>query len=597
MKLISLQILGLGTTAWSSNKLNFGKRITQLFGPNGCGKTPIVQSIVFALGYKVEYRDDIIERCDYVILEVLVGGREFAIKRKLKGSFDVTVEERGGATAEFINEREYSRFLLSLWGLEDPVLTTVGDAATHIYSAQILPLFYLDQDHGYADEYYAAPKFIKSQYAESMRLVCKLGPKNSFDKRRAKSELKDKLEYLDRAVVRSEKLMEELTSDLGGARRPAQDIDHELQTSIDGLEALRESGGVSEQVNVELDTRIAQLQQQERTLGRERSDLEARVRGFGQIKHEIEVEADTLSLNEEARRIFASFDAICANENCGLFVRSSVTYGKSLLYLKDQIKDLERTNFAHQRRIDGISAELSALVSQISAARAARAESTTQSSVSSLVEVVSKLTEKVIKLRRARQIEGELVREETEYVVRLDERSKIQARLADLEGYASATNLDLLRIRHAICERIRFWLSVLRTPNVSLDVQMDSDFNVTFGGQKVAKFKGSTLTRIILSIRTAAFDIVTQADGTGPRFFILDTPRQQDISRDDLAEYIRKIQLLASERSAQVIFSTTNHRYDLGEDDAEWTPEFPGADHLMFLGARSNEVHDAEQSS
>lgn len=597
MKLVSLQIIGVGATAWSSNKLYFGKRITQLFGPNGCGKTPVVQSIVFALGYKVEYRDDILERCDYVILEVAVGGREFVIKRSVKGSFDVTVEERDGATAEFINEREYSRFLLSLWGLEDPVLTTVGDAKTHIYSAQILPLFYLDQDHGYADEYYAVPKFIKNQYAESMRLVYGLGPKNSFDKRRAKSELKDKLEYIDRAVIRSEKVMEELTSDLGGARRPVQDIERELQMSIDGLEALRESGGVSEQVNVELDTRIAQLQQQERVLGRERSELEARVRGFGQIRHEIKVEADTLSLNEEARRVFASFDAICANENCGLFVRSSVTYGKSLLYLKDQIKDLERTNSAHQRRIDEIAIELSALGAQVSATRAERAEFSSQSSVSSLVEVVSQLTEKVIQLRRARQIEGELVREETEYVGRLDERAKVQTRLADLEGHASAADLNLLKVRRALCERIQFWLDVLRTPNVSSDVQMDSDFNVTFGGQKVAKFKGSTLTRIILSIRTAAFDLVTQAEGLVPRFFLLDTPRQQDISRDDLAEYIRRIQLLASERSAQVIFSTTNHRYDLGDGDTEWTPEFPGADHLMFLGVQSNEVHVAEPSS
>ncbi|KRB08070.1 hypothetical protein [Lysobacter sp. Root690] len=546
-----------------------------------------MQSIVFALGYKVEYRDDIIERCDDVILEVMVSDRKFIITRKVKRPFDVIVEDPDGATAEFISEREYSRFLLSLWRLEDPVLTTVASASTHIYSPQILPLFYLDQDHGYSDEYYSAQKFIKNQYAEAMRLVFSLGPRNSFDKRRARNELKDQLEYLDRAIIRSEKSMAELVSDLGGPRRSVPEINLDLKVAIDGLEALRGGGDLSEQVDVELDIRIARLQKQGRELAQERLELEARVRGFEQIKHEIEVEADTLSLNEEARRVFASFDAICASENCGLFVRSSATYGKSLLYLKDQIKDLERSNLIHQRRTNEIVRELSRLDLEISTARQERLDSVNQSSVATLVGAVSQLTEQVIQLRRASQLEEELIRIESDYVAKLDEREKVHSRLSNLDAHSSAADLDLLRIRTAIAERIKFWLGVLRTPNVSLDVQVDRDFNVVFGGQKVTKFKGSTLTRIILAIRTAAFDVVTQPENPGPRFFILDTPRQQDISRDDLAEYIKQIKLLASERSAQVIYSTTNHRYDQGQDDTEWTPDFVGLDHPMFLGIES----------
>jgi len=597
MKLVSLQLIGIGATAWSSRKLVFGDRITQLYGPNGSGKTPIVQSIVFALGYKVEFRDDILERCDHVLLEVRVGEREFVIRRGLKGAFHVTVEERGGTTAEPINEREYSRLLLSLWGFDDPGLTTVGDKATHIYSTQILPLFFLDQDHGYAQEYYSDSRFIKSQYAEAMRLIFGLVPKHAFDKRRLKNELKEKLEYLDRAVIRSERVMEELGSDLGAPRRPAPDIERELQAAVASLDSLRESGGASEQISLELDTYIVQLQQQERVLVRERSDLEARVRGFGQIRHEIEVEANSLSLNEEARRVFATFDAICANENCGLFVRSSVSYGKSLLYLKDQIKDLERTNSAHQRRINEVEAELSVLAEQISSVRARRAELTDQSPVASLVEVVSQLTERVIQLRRAHRIEDELGQLESEYVVKLDERAKVQTRLGDLEGNSGVADLELLKVRNALCERIRHWVDVLRTSNVSPEVQMDGDFNVTFGGQKISKFKGSTRTRLVLAIRTATFDLITSSVEHAPHFFVLDTPRQQDISRDDLAEYITKLQKLASERSAQVIYSTTNHRYALGEGDAEWTPDFPGAEHHMFLGTQPSKTEHGDLPS
>lgn len=585
MKLVSLEVVGLGPAGWSSGRLAFGRRSTQLFAENGSGKTPIVQAIVFALGYKVDFRDDIIEHCDRVILEVAVDDRTYRIQRAVKVPFDVTVESAEILRTEFVSEREFSRFLLSLWGLEDPVVTTVGSNASHLYSLHVLPLFYLDQDHGYAHEYYAPSKFIKDQYAEVMRLVFGLGAKNAFDRRRERNELKEKQEYLDRTVVRSEQLIEELTADLGGTRRPHAELERDLQVAQQGLEQLRESGGAAESVNMEQNNRLVQLQYRGRLLAQERSELDARIRGFVQIKNEIEVEANTLSLNEEARRVFASFDAICVNENCGLFVRSSVNYGKSLLYLKDQIKDLERTNSIHQRRIDEIAIEQAQVLNQISDIRAQRASSDSFP-VAALVEVTAQLTERIIQLKRAAQTEVEILKLETEYVKHLEERNWVQARLANLDGGARTGDLELLKTRNSLAERIKFWLGVLRTPNVSRDVQVDADLNVTFAGQKVSKFHGSTLTRIVLAIRTAAFDLATLREGGRiPKFFILDTPRQQDISRDDLAEFIVQLQDLAWQRSAQVVYSTTNHRYDVGEGDTEWIPMFPGAEHSMYLGS------------
>jgi DNA repair exonuclease SbcCD ATPase subunit len=589
MKLIALQIVGVGELAWSSRRLVFGHRVTQLYGDNGSGKTPIVQSIAFALGYDVEYHLDILERADRVVLEVQVDGNPYVITRRIKSKFDVTVQNHAGDVAEFISEREFSRFLLALWGLEDPVLTTVRDLSTHIYSPQLLPLFYLDQNHGYAVDYYTTSKFIKNQYAEAMRLVFGLAPKNSCDKRRTRSELKDKLEYLDRAVVRLEKQIEELTEDLLGApRRSAVEIESDLELAKTALEELRETQGGVQQIDVALENRIAQLQQQSNSLLREKSELEARVRGFSQIRHEIEVEADTLSLNEEARRVFSLFDAICANSGCGLFLRSSETYGKSLLYLKDQIKDLERTNGSHQRRLSILSEQLIRLRNEISVAQAERERASTKSTVGSLVEVVSELTERVIHLRRSKQIEIELSKVESAYVEKLDERARTQAHLTEMEGGGSAADLNLLKVRNAIAERIRFWLGILSSSNVSLDVHVDNDFNVTFGGQKITAYNGSTMTRVVLAIRTAAFELICRRDGSAPRFFILDTPRQQDIARADLATYIEQLQVLGSEHHAQIVLSTTNHRYDLGMSDVEWVPDFPGENHPMFLGSHAS---------
>ncbi|WP_206538740.1 hypothetical protein, partial [Aeromonas finlandensis] len=64
------------------------------------------------------------------------------------------------------------------------------------------------------------------------------------------------------------------------------------------------------------------------------------VKGIAQLTHEINTEIDTLNLNEEARRVFLSFNEICGSSCCQLFNSSSNSYSKNLLYLKDQIKDL-----------------------------------------------------------------------------------------------------------------------------------------------------------------------------------------------------------------------------------------------------------------
>ncbi len=40
------------------------------------------------------------------------------------------------------------------------------------------------------------------------------------------------------------------------------------------------------------------------------------------------------------KRVFESFSEICQNADCGVFIGSSQSYAKNLLYLKDQLKDL-----------------------------------------------------------------------------------------------------------------------------------------------------------------------------------------------------------------------------------------------------------------
>lgn len=587
MKLVSLQIEGLGDSGWSSEKLRFADQLTQIYAENGAGKTPLIKAIVFALGYKAEFPDDILANCDNVSLEVIAADRAFKICRSFQTKFWISVADDAGNRFDFENEGSFSRFMFELWGLEDPIVTTTNNAPSRIYVSQMLPLLYLDQSHGYSVDYYVPQRFIKNQLSEVLRLLNGIAPRNPFDKRRARIEYQVRLEYLDRTVVRLEDTIAELASDVEGVRRPPEEIERDLHSAINDLALLQESGGATDQVVSGMDARIAELHRQQGGLKNERSELEARVRGFSQIQREIEAESDTLVLNEEARRILASFDEICANERCGLFIRSSVSYGKSLLYLKDQVKDLQRSSEKCGERILKLSESIKIIDVRIEVLREERENAQRARAVSELVDMVEQLTGRIISLRRGMRVENELRELETRYVGVLDEREKVQKQVSGLAGGSAVVDVELLRLRTSMADVIAFWLGVLRTPNVSPEVAVDSDFNVTFGGQKVSKFSGSTLTRVVLAVRTAAIQVGAARGGLAPRFYILDTPRQQDIAREDLANFIVELRKMSAREGVQVVYSTTNHRYAIHDEDTEWLPAFPGDLHKMFLGQLS----------
>jgi hypothetical protein len=595
MRLVSLELLPEGVTGWASGVLVFGDHITQLFGPNGAGKTPVTQSIAYALGWPVSYREDIKEHCNSVRLRVLVGGRELTIKRFFNGPFAVKVSEQDQDLKVFYNEQEYSRFLFDLWGLQDPVVTQASGGSSRLYISHVLPIFFLDQDHGYSNVYYPASKFIKDQYAEVMRALFGISPKNPFDQRRIKASLKEGLERLDAAISRREVLISELTSEIAKPRRSEGDIELDLSQTMGSFEALRIGGNARDESELALDGEIRTLKQRASLLANEKADLAARIRSFSAIRHEIEVEADTLSLNEEARRVFSSFSSICANQACGLFLRSSESYGKSLLYLRDQIKDLDRSQEVHQERIRKIDESLCKISVEVEEKMKAKSSLVESSEAASLVDATARLTEKLIQLKKDLQIERQLSQEESAYVDDLSARGRTLDQMAGLSKASGQADLELLRTRGTLEERLAHWLGVLHAVNMPKQIEIDTDFDLDLGRDSLRAFKGSTLTRIVLAIRTATFEALLKKSSFSPRFLILDTPRQQDIDKKDFANYIGALKDLAKKHNAQIVFSSSNYQYSAQKGDEEWKPQFPGEEQDMYLG--QIQASDPEVSS
>ncbi|SSW66536.1 ATP-binding protein [Achromobacter agilis] len=150
MRLKSLQVEPLGDGGWESTLLEFGHRTTMLFAANGSGKSPIVRMLASALGFPNNFRAEILEKCNAVVLHAEADGKPLTIRRALEsrdGPFYATIDFDGEKT-EHHSEGSFSTAFFQLLGLKPLRLVSNKGEETKPYIATLLPLFYLIQGHG-----------------------------------------------------------------------------------------------------------------------------------------------------------------------------------------------------------------------------------------------------------------------------------------------------------------------------------------------------------------------------------------------------------------------------------------------------------------
>jgi len=585
MKLLELKIHPDGVHGWESSRLIFGDKITQLYGPNGSGKTPIMQSIVYALGFPVKFRNDISEHCSLVELKVLSANTVYTIKRNISTEFDVTVLAGDSEERSFHGEKEYSAYLMGLLGFDYPTLLTTGNKPTTPYMATLLPLIYLDQDDGYSSIYKSPTTFIKDQFSEMMRIAFRLPAKNAFSRKKDAVRAKEKLDALDIKVVNNRKIIDEIRSSTS-SDRGLKKLENELALLRGELNELKKNKADKSSSISGVDALIADKRNEHRDIAAKIHELKTRVDGIYSIKSEIETEINTLSLNEEAKRLFHSFNEICASEKCGLFFGSSESYGKNLLYLRDQIKDLERNSEIAKVRISTLVENKIRCEKDARILVGKKGKIEEENEVAGLVEAVGELAGRIFELEFERKTLEKLEEKESLFVGLLNERETALGVYNELSSSRGEVSLESAKIRNALRNKVVYWLDVLRTNNVSRDVTITSDFNFTFGSEKISQIKGSTRVRIVLSIHAAILEVMLENDNSNLHFYMLDTPKQHEMHNIDLSDYIIKLELLAKKKGAQIVFSTTEYHYECGENDVEWVPEYEGEDHRMFLNTK-----------
>jgi hypothetical protein len=312
------------------------------------------------------------------------------------------------------------------------------------------------------------------------------------------------------------------------------------------------------------------------------SEIKKRNNGIVQIVHEINTEIETLNLNEEARRVFLSFEEICGSSNCQLFSSSSDAYSKNLLYLKDQIKDLERNTEIDKIKIDRIQQQKTSIEDLIQSIVEERNKSLEKSEISALVDAISELKNQIFELQSQRSdIEKVEILENKHFKI-ISDRNKA---LEKSQSFSSERNSipGLLKLKADLRQYFLNWLEELNTNNISRDITFKDDFTPYLGSETISQLKGSTRTRAVLAYHAALLELMAEHECFSFKFLILDTPKQHEIHNDDLNRYIKSLKKLCSEHDVQIVFSTTEYHYDGNEQDVEWNPKYQGEKQLMFL--------------
>lgn len=254
------------------------------------------------------------------------------------------------------------------------------------------------------------------------------------------------------------------------------------------------------------------------------------------------------------------------------------------MYLKDQIKDLDRNTKYQGIRLDELKDRFNAINEEIERLKSSVEDDEFSGAAKGLVNTISEITRTIIDLQSEKEIIDRIEKEKQLYAELLNDRKNLQNDIASIGGLQSGKDFRVLEFRTKLKAKLADWLDILSTKNVSRNISIDYDFNILFGNEKLSQFSGSTLLRAVLAIKSAFFEIILEEENPQIEFMIFDTPRQHDIESEHFANFIGKLKDLVKGISAQVIFSTTEYHYENQTDDIEWVPKFPGFEQNMMLG-------------
>lgn len=587
VRLESFQYLPRGGDGWGSRLLNFGDLFTAVQGPNGSGKTPIMKGVMQGLGHEVALPPDVLKHCQFAETKLIVDGRPVTLTRRLESDFEISVTD-GPEARTFTSEAEYAQWFVGLFNAEERLLTTKQNQSSPMYATVLLPALWVDQDHGWTTDYWTPTNrnFIQEQRQEVIRFLLGLPARHPFRKRSEFDAAKEDLEKIEKIIELQRFVVDRLRTNenLGNHEEPhlsarREQLRRDLDANAEVIEAIRSATAF-------FDREIAALETQRNEILRRYNALTARRSQLSLVLAELDGEEDILTANVQAADLLRQF---CGREECQMFETSGRSFGRSLLFLKDQIKDLKIADRDLGRDVESFTQQIEGLDAALASKRTQRQEAVASSPQAGVVGKLAMITKEFVdvelRLARVQQYEAE----QKKFGRLLDRREQAAAAVAQLRPGRGKTGSPIEDARQMLGDAMQRWLVTLGTENTK-SAYFDEDFVLHVDGAKFATTthqSGSTRTRIVLAFHATLLEVALARGGNHPGWLLFDAPKQHELSQSDFDAYTDSLTVLAAKypQRVQVVFSVADLKTQIQAGDEVWLPRFTTAeDKPRFLG-------------
>jgi AAA domain len=592
LRLKSLAYTRRGQDGWSSGPFPFSDGLTVLEGPNGAGKTPMLKGIAYCLGHPLQLPPDIIIRCETIVLEIYHEGGVVTIERMIQLNFRAVITLESDRE-EFDNIKDFSTRICGLFDIQERTLATRGAGVAPLYMAFFIPMFWIDQDIGWKDLYspLQTNNFVKDQFEEIVRVLLGLPGRNRAT---------DKNEY-EAAVVRAEaakqraeikhEVLQSLEKSLleFGPRTTLEQLSErksalalELRDKSSAIEVIaKQSSTFDETITTRRSHRDAALFTYQAAIRR----LEE-LRSYGTT---LEAQVSIVETNEVAADAFRS---LCGNNACEFFRQPEESYGRRVLYIKDQIKDFDTSMLLLHQESERLHARVTETEQLLARAIQERTVQLQAASGDQIVEEVDRIT------REFANVSAQSLQTERYEAERLEFKKLIDL---SINAEDAAKNLRPIRgvnrdesaawdAANELGQLFNSWLITLSTPNPPKQIWFDEHFSLMLGGSRFtedAPFGGSTRTRIVLAFHASLVELSLKMGGTHPQILVLDTPKQHELHSKDLKAFVNRFLQLRTTYSTElqlVVAATELEFLDESLGATIWHPFFSVGAEPRFFG-------------
>jgi len=303
---------------------------------------------------------------------------------------------------------------------------------------------------------------------------------------------------------------------------------------------------------------------------------------------DVAAETQALEQNEIAA---AAFRNLCGSDNCQFFRQPEESYGRRLLYLKDQLKDFSDSVgqiATEMSQLEAMLAEIEGTIQQLDADRRALAEKGraqgTIGRIEHLVRESSEITTRLYKIERFRDEQ----RQFNNLINRWQQATDRVAELTPRSGRREATRVS--DARALLATHFQEWVVALATPNVASSITVDERLRIVIGGEVFdsgISYSGSTRTRLVLAFHGAMVETAVALGANQPKLLLLDAPRQNELAAEDVRRFVDRFEGMArrSNSGIQLVLSATESTVVTpGAHTAIWKPQYVVNGEPRFLG-------------